>query len=104
MKGTLVNEMSFSECPQRSWLFYWMIWILVNEMSFSEWNERNEFSIYFNHFQWMKWMNGWMNGLSEWNEWMNEWNDWMEWINEWMSEWMKWNLVNEMKFGEWNEF
>ena len=29
----------------------WMKWILVNEMNFSDWNERNEFSIDFKHFQ-----------------------------------------------------
>ena len=75
MKWMLGNDMNFSEWPQRGWLFQWMKWILVNEMYFSEWNERNEFSIDFKHFQWMKSMN--------------------EWMNEWM---------NEMNFSEWNEF
>ena len=51
----------------------------------------------------MKWMNEWMNEMSEWmNEWKKERNEWMnermnEWMkrNEWMHEWKKW-------MNEWN--
>ena len=36
--------------------------------------------------QWMKGMNGWMDGMKEWmSEWIKEWiRD--EWMNEWMNE------------------